>query len=226
MIERLLAFAGCHLPHPGSRLAAFRIYVLMHLTAESWSFASAGEVAPGSWGLAVATGHTLLFAAGLTGRAARAVTAGAAGLLAVQIATTWPGTANHLYLSMYCLALLSALDARDGREGTLLLQALRWLTAIVFAATGLQKLLYGTYFRGQFLAFVIAEDDRFAVVPAPRSGGRPGPVVVDRTPRSRARVPISSTRSRSLPPRTWCGCSSWRFRCCCSSAGPARSRQR
>ena len=45
-----------------------------------------------------------------------------------------------------------ALDARA---------TLRWLTAIVLFSTGLQKVLYGTYFHGDFLAWQLGHDVRF-----------------------------------------------------------------
>ena len=38
---------------------------------------------------------------------------------------------------------------------------LDWLGVIVLFYSGLQKLLYGTYFRGQFLAFTVAQIDTF-----------------------------------------------------------------
>ena len=42
-----------------------------------------------------------------------------------------------------------------------MLQGFRWLVAIFFAATGLQKAVYGYYFDGQFLAFVTGTEERF-----------------------------------------------------------------
>jgi hypothetical protein len=164
MVERFLGLVGETGPPPRTRLEAFRLYLLLHLAAESWAFATEGEVAPAGWGPVVATAHTLLFVACLAGRARRALTLAALVLLGVQIASTWPATANHLFLALWCLGLLVALDAQEHREGALLLQALRWLAVIVLGATGLQKLLYGTCFRGQFLAFVVAEDERFAAL--------------------------------------------------------------
>jgi hypothetical protein len=164
MVERLLAIADGDDASPAPRVEAFRLYVLLHLAAESWAFAFTGEIAPGGWGPAVAVGQSALAAIAWAGRARRLVTLVALLLLLVQLRTTWPLTANHLYLCLWSLGLLAFLDTHREREAGLQLAALRWLAAIVLAATGVQKLLYGTYFRGQFLAFVVAEDARFAAL--------------------------------------------------------------
>ncbi|HJS73093.1 MAG TPA: hypothetical protein VJ921_02315, partial [Vicinamibacteria bacterium] len=53
-------------------------------------------------------------------------------------------------------------DLRAGAERTLALATLRWIAAIVLFAIGLQKVLHGTYFHGEFLAFHVAHGERFA----------------------------------------------------------------
>jgi hypothetical protein len=83
--------------------------------------------------------------------------------LALQLALTFPLTPNHWFLELYAVALL-ALVGRSGRDATLALCALRWLTALVLFHTGLQKLLYGHYFAGDFLAFMVGRGDRFAAL--------------------------------------------------------------
>jgi hypothetical protein len=44
----------------------------------------------------------------------------------------------------------------------MVLAGLRWLTVLVLFHTGLQKLLYGHYWRGDFLAFMVGRGERFA----------------------------------------------------------------
>jgi hypothetical protein len=57
---------------------------------------------------------------------------------------------------------LLAVAGRGSAGAPLVLAGLRWLAAIVLFHTGLQKLLYGHYFAGDFLAFMVGRGDRFA----------------------------------------------------------------
>jgi hypothetical protein len=83
-------------------------------------------------------------------------------LSGMQIVEDLPLSANHAFLEFLVLGLLSLLDESRDDERLLLLQALRWLTLIFFFYTGFQKLLYGRYFDGQFLAYATATQDHFA----------------------------------------------------------------
>ena len=90
--------------------------------------------------------------------------------LALQLVWTLPLTSNHFFFELYATALL-ALAGPGGRGAPLVLQGCRWLVAIVLLQTGVQKLLYGHYFHGDFLAWMIGRGERFAdlfawVVPA------------------------------------------------------------
>lgn len=90
--------------------------------------------------------------------------------LAFQLVWTLPLTSNHFFFELYATALL-ALAGPAGRGAPLVLQGCRWLVAIVLLQTGLQKLLYGHYLHGDFLAWMIGRGERFAdlfawVVPA------------------------------------------------------------
>jgi len=146
----------------GPRLRAIRRLLLTHLTAElvvsylRWS--PSGVVAPGILaGLAAtalalsAVPRTRSFAAPL-------------GALVVGFAIVrwFPNVANHTFLLFLGLAALSFWNVRLETESTLALATLRWITALVLFATGVQKLLHGTYFHGEFLAFHVAHGDRFA----------------------------------------------------------------
>jgi hypothetical protein len=83
--------------------------------------------------------------------------------LALQLALTFPLTNNHWFLEGYAVALL-ALAGPAGRDAPLVLSGLRWLTAIVLLHTGLQKLSYGHYLAGDFLAFMVGRGERFAAL--------------------------------------------------------------
>ena len=86
----------------------------------------------------------------------------AAILVAVRIVLSFPLTANHVFLEFLVLLFLSILDESRKEEGDVLMRGVRWLTVGFFFHTGLQKLLYGRYFDGQFLGHSIAFEDRFA----------------------------------------------------------------
>ncbi len=84
-------------------------------------------------------------------------------VLLVQFAWRAPHVANHHVVEFLSFTMLALLGARERRDATSVLQGLRWLTMIVLFWAGLQKLLYGHYFRGDFLALMIAIQEPFAV---------------------------------------------------------------
>jgi len=173
-LSRILALAG-----PGSErgwrtnLRWFRLILLIHMAARSYlTIPSGADAGFGErllrWAIVLVAlvgcipGHGS-WAARLAAIPLWA-TRVASVLLLVEIAITVPFTANHVFLEFLCLALLSVLDERDEREAELLLPAFRWLVGIFFFYTGLQKVLYGYYFDGQFLAYLAGTEDRFATV--------------------------------------------------------------
>jgi len=82
----------------------------------------------------------------------RLATAIAAGGRLVFVAQTFPLTANHVGLELVLLVLLSVFDPDDPDEGRLAASGIRWVAVIVMFYAGLQKLLHGFYFHGEFLA--------------------------------------------------------------------------
>lgn len=84
-------------------------------------------------------------------------------VVAFQAAWRFPFTANHLYLELLCLAVLAfaGRDGDDDGEPVLALAGLRWLAALVLFHTGLQKILYASYWHGDFLAFMAGSQERF-----------------------------------------------------------------
>ncbi len=81
--------------------------------------------------------------------------------LLVQLAATLPVTPNHFFLELYATMILALAD-REGEDAGLVLAGLRWLTVIVLFVTGCQKLAWGHYVHGDFLAFMVGRGDRFA----------------------------------------------------------------
>jgi hypothetical protein len=159
---RLLAWADDALPEPPEqRLEPLR-HLLLVAAALDVGLTNRFE-APSSHPLALLLPLGLAACAALAvPRAARqAVTAAAAVLMLAVSVWRLPHTPNHYLLVTAALFLLALLDARDPAESRLCLQALRWLILIVIGVSGLQKLSYGTYFRGEFLAYAIAHNDYF-----------------------------------------------------------------
>lgn len=81
---------------------------------------------------------------------------------ALRIVATWPHAYNHLVLETLLLAAVAGLRPDDAHEDRLLLQCCRWLAAIVLFWSGVQKVLHGCYFEGQFLALTAATNVSFA----------------------------------------------------------------
>ncbi len=90
-----------------------------------------------------------------------AAAAAAAGMI-VHHVSAFPLNANHHYLLLLCLALCAFFDHGDEQERGLLLSSLKWMAFIGLFYAGIQKVLYGYYFRGEFLAYAIAQNERFS----------------------------------------------------------------
>ena len=145
-----------------SNLYWFRLFVLVHVAVRT--FLEIGSQPAGSWYGLNSQLLILCCLGGLLPLYMIWATRIAAALLAVHIGLTMPLTANHVFLEFFCLGLLASLDESEDRERGVLLAALCWLTVIFLFYSGLQKLLYGRYFDGQFLGYVTATEDRFALV--------------------------------------------------------------
>jgi hypothetical protein len=149
---------------PGPRLAAFELILLIHLfaTVASGAF-SKTHVAPA---LQASLAGVLAACIGLwlTRRfAPLAIACAFCTMLALQ-AQIFPETGNHSFLELWVLFLLVFIGRKTRDEGVVLLATLRWIVAIMLFYTGLQKLLYGTYVDGQFLAAQIMLRPPFAEV--------------------------------------------------------------
>lgn len=147
----------------GERLTWFGRFVFLHLAARTF-LTSPGPLL-GDLATAVKWTTIAVALAGLVlPRFSLAITRIACVLVLVYIPSYLPDSANHVFLELLFLAFLSFLDERDEEEGVLLCSALRWLVAVVFLWTGVQKLLYGYYFDGQFLAYMAATKTWFGDV--------------------------------------------------------------
>lgn len=141
-------------------LRAFGFLVLLHATVQSWAWV----VVPleGLFGLpwlgVLTTSTVLTICSGLAlTRYGRWAAMLAVPALLCQLYWTFPWTPNHNALVFLCALSCAALNPTDDDERRLLLGSLRWITVIVFFYAGLQKVLYGYWFRGEFLSWMIGQ---------------------------------------------------------------------
>ena len=145
------------------RLPAFSRTFVLIVACELWSEVARVE---GMWPgarLAVAVLFTACAAAIWTRWKPRAAAGMAAALLAIRLACFFPLSANHYYLEVLHAFFLT-LPGEDAREEDLLLRAVRMTVVVGLIASGVQKVLHGYYFGGEFLCFMLAHDPRFEVL--------------------------------------------------------------
>lgn len=138
---------------------AFTRFLMLHLVARAWVVLADAGVPRWQWALAV--GLTLAAGAACFAPTARRATAVVLALMSLKLVAALPAASNHLFLETGLVGLLVFLDPWSDDEAPFLLRGMKCATVIVFFTTGLQKLWYGTYLGGQFLAFTIANVDTF-----------------------------------------------------------------
>lgn len=143
-----------------ARLRDFRRFLLLYGATRSWIWLTQSTV---DAALLAAIALLATVAAGLVWHPRWERRAPWIALVAVGVAVVWrfPYTANHLYLEALCLVLVCLDGGREADE-RLVVATLRLTAALVLFQTGLQKALYGNYWRGDFLALMVGVDDRFS----------------------------------------------------------------
>ena len=145
-------------------LRAFRLFLLVHAAARS--FLTFPAEAPW-WDSGLHA--TTIVAAGvacLPGMAQRLLPLVAALVAGQLVAAIVVGadTANHVFLELVFLCVCALCSVDDDDERALWLPVMRWLVAPFFFYTGFQKIVYGSYFDGQFLTYMAATTDHFHAV--------------------------------------------------------------
>ncbi len=135
---------------------AFTVFLLAHVVVRTlqWTVRG-GDDGVGERGLMTAALAACALIAWLRPARMRTAAAIALGILAIKLARSFPTTSNHFFIEFLCLSLVVFCDPAVGDERALLLSAARWLTVIVLFYSGLQKVLYGTYFDAQFLGLSV-----------------------------------------------------------------------
>ena len=162
-VDRLLELASDSQPerNPAVRLHTLGTILLLHSCIETWFWVLELEAVVAGVVL-LATAYTALLAVGLAPRFRRVALGLTAGVTVLQLIWTFPYIANHTFLRLFALGLLVLADPKSLRERRLVHAALGWMIAIVLFYTGFQKVAYGTYFQGQYLAYMVSLTDRFA----------------------------------------------------------------
>lgn len=164
LTQRLVVPVSSRLAEPpgpalASNLRAFRFLLLLHVAVQSWGYVvvpirAAHLAFPPVGAVIVASLLTLCAFSSLTrfGRFAPIL-----ALPPLLIRLSWSGLwiPNHTFLVFFCVLLTAVLDPDRDDESVLLLQSLRWLTAMVLFYTGLQKVMHGLWFRGEFLTWMV-----------------------------------------------------------------------
>jgi hypothetical protein len=164
LLDRLLALADGGGPElVAGKLAAFRHFLLLYGAARSWLWLHFLEERSAVFA-ASAVLMTVAFALTLRPRLAHWGPRLALPIVLYHVSLTFPGTANHNFLELYCVTLLCLLDPREPEADRLVLRGLSWMAVIIFFLAGLQKVSYGYYFRGDFLAFMVGAQERFATL--------------------------------------------------------------
>jgi hypothetical protein len=162
---RLLALAGDSDPAlVQAKLRRFRQLLLVYAATRSWLWlALAGTRAPAG-GEAIAVWLTLCCAAAFVTRFEAWAPRLALPALLVHYVALFPLADNHFHLEILAMALLCVADRSRAGDDALALQGLQWLTALVLLHAGLQKALHGHYLHGDFLAYMVGVQDRFALL--------------------------------------------------------------
>lgn len=165
VVDRVLSWADEDAGAEQSlKVRGLQLFLQMHISARLCLYCIPPDRVESPLFFVVAATATLGFAIGLNPRWTRFGVGITTATMLVKLAITFPLSSNHFMIELLNLFLLLSLDPRSPAERGLLLTASRWITAIVIFHTGFQKLLYGTYFQGQFLAYSIATKNSFGDV--------------------------------------------------------------
>lgn len=158
-LERIVAVLDARRePIEASSLLAFQRVLALVVAAEYWTKTIRDRAQFESVDGVVLALVTVLAAAVFFGRFRRAAFAGLALLQAWWIGRFFPLAGNHRYLELILAVVFSALDGRCDEHRKLQMRAVRFMVVVVLFYSGLQKLVWGYWTRGQFLAFALGHE--------------------------------------------------------------------
>jgi hypothetical protein len=150
-------------PERELQVRGLQLFLLLHVTARAWLTALSADDFDQEYLIPLALVASCALLLGLFKGWTRSATGLAAIAWTARFYFRWPQSSNHFYLEWICLAFVWLLAARGDDNRKLLLQAVRFVVVIAIFYTGAQKVMYGSYFQGQFLAWEIATKENFAV---------------------------------------------------------------
>jgi hypothetical protein len=83
----------------------------------------------------------------------------ALALVLIRMIASFPMGSNHFGVEFLCVFFVALFGNAEREARPLLVTGLRWLFIWVFFFSGVQKLLHGTYFHGEYFAGVLAYGD-------------------------------------------------------------------
>jgi len=157
LASRVLAWAGSEpepMRWPKLRAAwiAISLHVCVRLTLAVW-FSGTHQ-----WLLPL---PGLVFIAGQWRRAMRPAAIVLAVTQCIRFGLTYPDVSNHYLVECLAVVIFAVVDLARDEERDLCLRMLSWLAVVVLFMSGLQKLLHGAYIHGQYLAYMVANTERY-----------------------------------------------------------------
>lgn len=148
------------------RLTTFTQLLLLHLAAREWERAVVEDLSRlRLWAAVVLTAG---FFGSLSLRTIRLAVLTVAGVMAFKFWMLFPAGSNHFFVESICIGVVAGAWLADFRQGPVLEEpasiaicTLRWLPVLLLFWSGVQKLLFGTWFVGTFLAWRTLRDERF-----------------------------------------------------------------
>ncbi len=156
--ERLFRFVDGGEADADSRVGIVRTFMMLHLAVRFWVVLGQGSE---SWEYGFALAMTAAAVASFVPPVSRAGVAVAAALMLGMVVRHMPTTANHEFLELFLVSLLAFCDLRIAAERALFIRTARWLAILVLFWSGTQKVIFGSYFHGEFLSFSVAASDAF-----------------------------------------------------------------
>ena len=158
---RLLAMAGDDDAATRlSKIRTFELILILGLVSEPWSLAIT-HFATYGWNLKIMLLPAVVTVVAMLGVRHGQRRAALFGLMVIQLFRTFasfPMTANHVFLQLFLLIMIVSCDFEKEEEQSLFLGSARWLFIIVFFYSGVQKLVHGYYFQGEFFAYHLARE--------------------------------------------------------------------
>ncbi len=140
------------------RVAAFRQILLWIVGVEAWCRALRHWQAVGDVEAVLLGLTTVAVCAGWDRRLERGSFVALAAILSVILWREFPAPGNHAYLELTLCLLCALLRPDVAADRILMVRAARWLLCVVLFYAGLQKLVHGHYFFGQYLAFSLSTE--------------------------------------------------------------------